>query len=149
MLAWSVAALIGAAALASACGGDGGGPLSASEFRERGEEICREIEETTAELSAAGIDIDRDADEYTAVLEQSVADMRSLEPPAEFRERWREYLMLLDELSAMFRDFIDQIEGATEEEVVRIAGELQPEFRELEKRGHAIERELGLDECAT
>jgi hypothetical protein len=142
-----VASTAAAIALTASCGGDEGAPLSADEFRDRAEAICREIEETDVRPPSDASDVDRYADESSAVLEASASEMHELEPPEEFQERWQEYLELLDGAVSRFREFSDDLEGAGPEEITRLADQLGADFEEVESRGHEIERELGLDEC--
>jgi hypothetical protein len=92
-----VASIAAVVALTASCGGDEGAPLSAEEFRDRAEAICREIEETDVRPPSDVSDLDRYADEFTAVIEASASDMHDLEPPEEFQDRWQEYLALLDD----------------------------------------------------
>jgi hypothetical protein len=142
-----VASIAAAVALTASCGGDEGAPLSAEEFRDRAEAICREIEETDVRPPSDVSDIDRYADEFTAVIEASASDMHELEPPAEFQDRWQEYLALVDDGVSRFQEVTDEIEGASPEEITRLGRQFGAGFEELVRRGHAIERELGLDEC--
>jgi hypothetical protein len=142
-----VASIAAAVALTASCGGDEGAPLSAEEFRDRAEAICREFEETDVRPPSDVSDIDRYADEFTAVIEASASDMHELEPPEEFQDRWQEYLALVDDVVSRFQEVTDEIEGASPEEITRLGRQFGADFEELERRGHAIERELGLDEC--
>jgi hypothetical protein len=142
-----VASIAAAVALTASCGGDEGAPLSAEEFRDRAEAICREIEETDVRPPSDVSDIDRYADEFTAVIEASASDMHELEPPEEFQDRWQEYLALVDDAVSRLQEVTDEIEGASPEEITRLGRQFGADFEELTRRGHAIERELGLDEC--
>jgi 5'-deoxynucleotidase YfbR-like HD superfamily hydrolase len=142
-----VASIAAAVALTASCGGDEGASLSAEEFRDRAEAICREIEETDVRPPSDVSDIDRYADEFTAVIEASASDMHELEPPEEFQDRWQEYLALVDDAVSRFHEVADEIEGASPEEITRLGRQFGADVEELVRRGHAIERELGLDEC--
>jgi hypothetical protein len=142
-----VASIAAAVALTASCGGDEDAPLSAEEFRDRAEAQCREIEETDVRPPSDVSDLDRYANEFTAVFEATVSETRKLEPPEEFQDRWQEYLALLDDALSRFHELTDEIEGASPEKITRLVREFDADFEELERRGHAIERELGLDEC--
>jgi hypothetical protein len=141
------ASMAAAVALTASCGGDEGAPLSADEFRDRAEANCREIEETDVRPPSDVSDVDRYADEFSAVVEASASEMHELEPPEEFEGRWREYLELVDEAVSRLREFSEDLEGASPEEITRRAEQFGADFEDLESRGHEIERELGLDEC--
>jgi hypothetical protein len=73
--------------------------------------------------------------------------MHELEPPEEFQDRWQEYLALVDDAVSRFQEVTDEIEGASPEEITRLGRQFGADVEELVRRGHAIERELGLDEC--
>jgi hypothetical protein len=141
-----VAVTVGAMALLSGCGGDGG-TLSADEFRDRAEAICREIEEVDVRPPADFNDLGRYADEFIDKTEESSEALHALDPPEEFQARWQQYLELVDELDALFAGIRADIDGATRTEVVALFREFDADLQELTQRGHAIERELGLDEC--
>jgi hypothetical protein len=141
------ASMAAAIALTASCGGDEGGPLSADEFRDRAEANCREIEETDVRPPSDVGDVNRFADEFIVVVEESASEMHELEPPEEFQERWQEYLELVDDLVSRIHELRDDIDGASAEEIVRLAREFDTGTQQLESRGHEIERELGLDEC--
>jgi hypothetical protein len=141
------ASMAAAIALTASCGGDEGASLSADEFRDRAEANCREIEETDVRPPSDVSDVDRYADEFIAVAEASASEMHELEPPEEFQERWQEYLALVDDAVSRLREFSDDLEGASPEEITRLAEQFGADFEDLESRGHEIERELGLDEC--
>jgi hypothetical protein len=142
-----VASLAAAVGLAASCGGDEGASLSADEFRDRAEANCREIEEADVRPPSDVSDVDRFADEFIAEVEASASEMHELEPPEEFQARWQEYLALVDDAVSRLHEFRDDLEGASPEEITRLADEFGADFEELESRGHEIERELGLDEC--
>lgn len=142
-----VASLAAAVALAASCGGDDGSGLSAEDFRDRAEANCREIEETDVRPPSDVSDVDRFADEFIGVVEASAREMHELEPPEEFQGRWQEYLALVDDAVSQLLEFRDDLEGASPEEIARLADEFGSGFEELERRGHEIERELGLDDC--
>jgi hypothetical protein len=138
--------VVGLALLTSGCGGDEGS-LTADEFRDRAEGICREIEETEVRPPSDAGDVDRYANEFVEVFEASANDLRELNPPDEFSERWDEYLDLVDDAMAMVHAFRDEVDDATPEEIAQLAQEFSVDFEDIERRGHEIEGELGLDEC--
>jgi hypothetical protein len=137
--------------LASACGGGGGedGPLSASEFRDRAEAICREVEEATGDIDQPSDlnDVGRFVEEMTAAIDKAVADNQALQPPKEFQARWQEYLRLTSDFAARVHKLGDDIQGASAAEIVRLVGEFETANRLYETRPREIEGELGLDEC--
>ena len=142
--------LAAAVALTASCGGDEGGSLSAEEFRDRAEAQCREFEVTNVRIRPPSDDVsdlDRYANEVTAAFEATVSETRELEPPEEFQDRWQEYLALLDDALSRFHELADDLEGASREQIAQLGRQFGADFEELQRRGHAIERELGLDEC--
>jgi hypothetical protein len=137
-------------ALAPACGGAAGSDsLSASEFRDQAEAICRDVEETDVPPPSDFTDVDRYVDEFTGVIDRSVSDFHELNPPEEFRARWQEYLKLIDQAASILHQAGEDLEGATPAEAAELADEVGVTIEGLAVRGHAIERELGLDECVT
>jgi hypothetical protein len=96
----SIAAVI---TLVASCGGDEGASLSAEEFRDRAEAICREVEETNVPPPSGASDFGRYTDEFTAVVEASANEMHELEPPEEFQARWQEYLGVVDDVVSKFK----------------------------------------------
>ena len=140
-------ASLAAVLLAASCGGDEGDPLSADEFRDRAEANCREIEETDVRPPSDVNDMSRYADEFIAAFEASVNDTQELEPPEEFQDRWQEYLVLLDDAESELHEFRDDLEGATRGGDRDTQPRPKCRLRGTQKKRHAIERELGLDEC--
>lgn len=92
-------------------------------------------------------DLGRYADEYIDKTEESSEALHALDPPEEFQALWQQYLEIVDELDSLFAEIQDDIDGATPTEVVRLGTEFDADLQGLARRGHAIERELGLNEC--
>jgi hypothetical protein len=139
------AALVAAAAGLAGCGGDSDGDqLSAREYRERGNRICREAERDAQRLERAGLreQLEQSAD----AAERSQERFEQLEPPDELRDlheeaerRGREGVELLREAQREFEG--DRNAGS----LLRVIGELERVVRE----GNEITRELGLTDCQT
>ena len=146
-LALAVSVVVLAVAPTTACGGGDDGSLSAEEFRDRAEAVCRDVEEADVPPPSDASDFDRFVDESADVIEGSADEFHALEPPEELQERWDEYLELIDRAVSMFKDLLAEVEGASPDEIAQLGSQFQAEFEELEIRGHEIERELGLDEC--
>jgi hypothetical protein len=142
-------AIVVLALLASGCGGGGGNgdALSVDEFRDRAEAICRQIEGTDVAQPTGPGDLERYVEEFTGVVERSAADFHELEPPGELRERWDEYLELVDDAVSRVQEFGEEIEDESAADIARIGAEFGDNFTELQERGHELERELGLDDC--
>jgi hypothetical protein len=139
------------AAVAASCGGSGENGserrLSAAEFRDQAEAICKRVEESETTEPSDASDLTRYLDESIATVEEAAADFRALEPPEDFGSRWNQYMQFVDEAVAKLHEFRDRTEGASVAEIGQLANEFGANMSRLEERGHAIERELGLDEC--
>jgi hypothetical protein len=61
--------------------------------------------------------------------------MCELEPPEEFQERWQEYLALVDDAVSRFHDFSDDLEGASPEEITRLADRSVPTSKSWKAAG--------------
>ena len=109
MLHRAVVPLLAAALAISACGGDDGGP-SKAEFIEEADAICRESEERSQQIAAAGFRDPQNptGEEVLAIIEkllpiqrETIADVRELEMPEDDE----------DEINSI----LDRAEAATDE----------------------------------
>jgi hypothetical protein len=103
--------LVLAASLPIALGaGCGGGPeeVTAAEFVQQGDQICREQESRFTEIQAAPLVSASDGAEEAAALhdaaEESVDKLRDLEPPEPQRSMYDRYLDAKDETLQYFED---------------------------------------------
>jgi hypothetical protein len=150
---WTALAVcaVAVAGLTASCGGSGGngneGRLSAAEFRDQAEAICKHVEETDVAEPSGPSDLMRYLDEFSGVIDEAAADFRALEPPEDFASQWNQYVRYVDEGAAKLHQLRDRAEGASLAEIGQLANELNADITRLAERGHAIERELGLDEC--
>jgi hypothetical protein len=132
-------------ALAALCGcnsGSDGDQLTADEYRERGNRICREAERDAERLESAGIreQLDLSAD----AAEKYQRQLKQLKPPDELREKH-------DQAVQKGREAVDLLRRAQEAAAGERPGtdllELVDEFDRVVREGNAIVRELGLTDC--
>lgn len=106
------------------CGGDE--RLSRTEFVERATAVCARAEEQIGGLAAPASEdeLAAYAREARAITEQSVADLRELEPPEPLERGFDRYLERAHEVV----DLLEELEGAAadgnSEEARRIAGQI-------------------------
>jgi hypothetical protein len=138
-----------AVGLLAACGGDEG-PLTADEFREQAQSICRDFEESDRQPSAALATTApvKFIEDTLAILEDRTEEMRALEPPPEVRASWDDYLAVLNEFASLLRELGNDLQGASEAEALELARDLDAAASEPDKRATAIEQDLGIDDCA-
>jgi hypothetical protein len=131
---------------AAGCGGgengDGGGRLSASEYRQNADAVCKRADEDLRALPQpkSAAELDGFVDKVEPIVEGAVEDLDELSPPEDLEaahDRWvsqnREVLTALEELRNASPATIRQ--KATE-------------FAELSDRATKTARDdLGLDEC--
>jgi hypothetical protein len=136
------AALLAAAAGLPGCGDDSGGDqLSATEYRERANRICREAEREARRLERASVreQLEQSAD----AAERSQERFEQLEPPDELRDKHDEAVRKGREALELLREAQREFEGDRAGSVLGVVGELERVVRE----GNAVARELGLDDC--
>jgi hypothetical protein len=125
----------------SACGPDSGDQLTAGEYRERGNRICREAERDARSLERAGFraQLERSAD----AAEEYQRRFEELEPPDELADEHRRAVGHGREVIQLLRRAEQAVEAGDRGEVVEVLGELERIVRE----GNATSRELGLTDC--
>jgi hypothetical protein len=136
--------LVVAAAGLPGCGDDSGGDeLSATEYRQRANRICREAEREAARLERAGLreQIERSAD----AAERSQERFEELEPPEELQDKHDEAVRRGREAIELLREAQREFEGDGAGSLLGVTGELEQVVRE----GNAVARDLGLTDCVT
>jgi hypothetical protein len=134
-------ALLVAVAGLCGCGADSRDELTAEEYRERGNRICREAERDARRLERAGLREQLEASADAA--EESQERFEKLEPPDELREKHEQAVRQGREALELLRKAEQAVEGDDRPSLVGLAGELDRVVRE----GNATARELGLTDC--
>lgn len=148
----AAAVVLGAGVAASACGSDGGGqsrPLSAEEFRERGNAICTagdaELEKAGGELFGAdGQTLPSPealaeffTDKALPIARRKLDQLEALNPPEKDRES-------LEEMISSGREATDEVEEGLRDDPEGFLAETGPDpFADFDE----MAAELGLDEC--
>ncbi len=138
-----MAVLAGLAAVG--CGEDG---LSASEYRNQVNGMCREAEKTAMELEQpkAPEDLAPFLREGAKLSEKSREEFRSLEAPDELVDAHEESAELGDGLIAQLRALADALDKGGDP--ARVFAQAIPGLNGTAERGNAIARDIGLgEEC--
>jgi hypothetical protein len=136
------------ALLGAACGGgDDGDRLSEEEFRTQANAICEEYDAKIAEIGSpeSPEDIPEFVEQGIPVIEEGLAELRALNPPAELEE---DYNAMLDETEKAIPAARDLSEAAAEGD----AEAVQEAIEQGQRADEASDRfatELGLDACAS
>jgi hypothetical protein len=135
-------------ALASACGGgDDGDRLSEEEFRTQANAICEEYNEKLGAIGApeSPEDIPEFVDEGIPVIEEGIAELRALTPPAELED---DYNAMLDETEKAIPAARDLSEAAAEGDSEAVQDAIA-EGQRADEESDRLAGELGLDACAS
>ncbi|MEX2211022.1 MAG: hypothetical protein WD689_04590 [Gaiellaceae bacterium] len=138
--------LVCAAAIAAGCGG-GGDRLTEELLRERANEICAGL---AAQLDAIGEPTNlaeaRDLlEEGQRLLDDALAQLRQLEPPANLEAEYDRFLETGDQAVERLGEMSSAADAEDVEELDRL-GELAAQEDE---EADEIARGLGFDDCAT
>jgi hypothetical protein len=133
----------------SACGGgsDGGDRLTAEDFRDQANAICKNIAETDVEEASGPDDVGRFVDDQIEVLEDGADAFHALAPPEELDDEWDDYLELVDSAVDRMQELGDDVDGASDDEVAELGQDFVADLSGIEGRASALEEELELDEC--
>jgi hypothetical protein len=136
------AAFLVSVVVLAACGGSGGGRLSADEYREQADAICAKANDDLRNVEQPqSVDaLDDFVDEAKPIVEDAVGELDDLDPPEDLEDahdRWigqnKRLLEALDELK-------NSEQGDIEDKA--------NEFGELNQEANRTARaDLGLDEC--
>jgi hypothetical protein len=135
------------AALLSGCGGnDNGDRLSAEEFRTEANAICAEYNQKIADLGEppSPEEIPGYVDRVIPVVEDGLAELRALNPPAELEE---DYNTMLDEVAKAIPAARALGEAAADQDVTALQ-EAIAEGQRADEAADEIARRLGLETCA-
>jgi thiamine biosynthesis lipoprotein ApbE len=133
----------GLAALGLCACGASGDELTAEEYRERGNRLCREAAEDARGLEGSGLraQIERSVEQAEAYQDR----FEQLEPPSELRELHDQAERQGREALELLREAQDAVDGG--DEPGRSLLELGPDLDRVLRQGAETSRELGLDDC--
>lgn len=141
--------MAGAAIAIAGCGSGGGGALSADEYRDAADKICRDFEaqtdalseptseESVVEFLEAGLDINR----------EQLSELRDLEPPDDLADAHDEAMGFLDEQLSGIQEATDRIKGG--ENAAVVIEDLTPEIDAAQEKADEKAQELGLTDCGS
>ena len=129
--------------MAGCGGGSDGDQLSAKEYRERGNRICRGANREARRLARGRLrtQVENVAD----AADRSRARFERLEPPDELRAKHDEAVRNTREALHLFREADRNFERDGADALLNVIEEIDEVVRE----GDAVARQLGLTECAT
>lgn len=127
-------------------GGDNSSALSKSEFQSQANEICKQHNADIEKLGTpSGFDdIASYADKALKTTDDALAKLRELEPPAEFKEDFNQWLAYGDELGETV-DELKQAAADEDEEGLKAAGE---KAAARDTKSDAIATRIGIADCA-
>jgi hypothetical protein len=144
------AVLAGVALAIAGCGGGGGdSALSADEYRDAADEICRAFEARTDALDEpaseegvvdfleAGLEINR----------EQLSELRDLNPPEDLSETHDEAMGFLDEQLSGIQEATDRIKDG--EDAATVIDDLTPEIDAAQEKADEKAAELGLGVCGS
>jgi hypothetical protein len=145
-----LAAVVATAAIAIAgCGGGGDGELTAEEYRNAADDICRQFEERTDALeeptSEEGVVAFLEAG--LAINREQLAELRDLEPPDDLAEAHDAAMGFLDEQLTGIQEASDRIKDG--ESPAEVIADLSPRIDEAQEKADERARELGLTVCGS
>jgi hypothetical protein len=141
-----ITAASAAAILLAACGGGGGDQaLSADEFRQQADSICKEYEGRIDDLgSPSSLDELPDyVDKVIPIIEEGNSKLADLHPPDELADDWGRAMELQDQNLKVAHDLQDAIHDNDTAKVQ----ELLTQLNETDARSNEIARKIGLEDC--
>lgn len=134
-----------ARSLAAGCGGDGGGQLSAAEFRQQADAICAEFEGKldAIEQPSSPDDLERFVDEAVPIIEEGTQELSELDPPDEFRDEWTRVVEINDQNLETIQDVQTALNDGDVDEAERLIAEAGANEEESDQ----LAREIGLTKC--
>jgi len=108
------------------CGGDEDERLSRAEFVDRATAICERAEQRIGELGEPGSveELAGYAREARAITEESVGELRELDPPEALEPGFDRYLERAGEVIELLGELEGAAEDGDSEEALRIAGQI-------------------------
>jgi hypothetical protein len=131
--------------LGAGCGGDEG--LSREEFVSEAEAICDEFDQRVNEVDEpeSPADVERYVNEVRPVVENGLNELRELQPPEEFQERW-DVLMARNDEGLEALDDLAQAGANGDEARVQ---EISEDAARRDEESDRIALELGLEKCTS
>ncbi len=146
LAAAALVVLAGTSAIAG-CGG-GSESVSAEELVQRGDEVCRDVDEGFAEIQsqppANAADGSEQADGLLGVADDAQAKLREIEPPDDLRDPYDRYLEARDEVG----DALERGKRAAEDQDGEAYGQAQEEAAAGAPERRRMARELGFQVCS-
>ena len=132
----------------AACGGGGADeaqPLTADQFRQQADAICKQYE---GKISALGspdslADLGDLVDKVVPIIEEGNQKLAALQPPAELTDDWSRAMALQKENLGVAKD----LQQAIHDQDVAKAQELLSKLDETDTRSNQIARNIGLEDC--
>jgi hypothetical protein len=144
-----VAALAGALTLLlAACGGGSGQEqrLSADQFRQQADAICRQYEDKINALGSPSslADLGDFVDKVVPIIEEGNDKLAGLQPPEELAGDWNRAMDLQDQNLGVAKDLQEAIHDRDTTKVQELLSKLE----ETDAQSNQIARNMGLEECA-
>jgi hypothetical protein len=131
----------------AACGGGGGGSesLSADEFRQQADALCKEFEQKLDDLGtpSSADELGSFVDNAIPIIEDGNDALAELEPPEELAADWDRALELQKQNLEVARDLQDAIH---DNDLTKVQ-ELVTKLDETDAESTALARKIGLEEC--
>ena len=146
--------LLGLPALAATgCGGgsSSGGTtvsaLTAAQWREQADAICKDISTRQDALPepAGSSEVQAYLEKILPLGQEQVNRVRALVPPAELQSLQSQAIANLEEAISVVQKAIDRIKGGEDPE--KVVSELTPEIERISAEGDRLASEAGLKEC--
>jgi hypothetical protein len=127
------------------CGGGGSESLSADEFRQQADAVCKEFEQKLDDLGtpSSADELGSFVDKAIPIIEDGNDALADLEPPEELAADWNRALELQNENLGVARDLQDAIHDND----LAKAQELVTKLDETDAESTALARKIGLEEC--
>ena len=144
-----LAVVAGAAALfLAACGGGGGGSaqsLTAEEFRQQADAICKQYEDKLSELGSPSSldDLGTFIDEAVPIIEEGNNKLSELEPPDDLSGDWGRAMELQDQNLQVARDLQKAIHDNDTAGIQELVSQLDATDAESTR----LARKVGLEDC--
>jgi hypothetical protein len=134
------------AALLAGCGGDGGHRLSQDTYVSQADAICRAMDAKQKQLTApSSLDaIPGYVDRALPTVDDGIAKLRRLRPPAELDRAVKDWLASLDEARGLL---VDLAEAAAANDAAKVQS-LGAQATTLTTKTHALAGSIGLTDCA-
>jgi hypothetical protein len=143
-----VAPLAGALTLfLAACGGGSGEEqqLTADQFRQQADAICKQYEEKINALGSPNslADLGDFVDKAVPIIEEGNDKLAALQPPEELADDWNRAMDLQDQNLGVAKD----LQQAIHEKDATKVQELLAKLDETDAQSNQIARNMGLEEC--